>query len=140
MRLCSACTRSPRRAQDNERLEEELAKLEKKRSDLAGARYEASIAELNKGIADMKAALSVARRERDELSSMAGVAGKVQLLQRDADEKREAAQAVYAKCTPRLQELFGDEARGSGRMSARHALHAADAAAPRARSCRTRTG
>ena len=111
------------RAQDNERLEAELAKLEKKRSDLAGARYEASIAELNKGISDTKAALSVARRERDELSSMAGVAGKVQLLQRDADEKREAAQAVYAKCTPRLQELFGDEARRSGRMARAHAMH-----------------
>jgi hypothetical protein len=63
----------------------------------------------------MKAALSVARRERDELSSMAGVAGKVQLLQRDADEKRDTARQLYTKCQPRLQELFGEEVRGAAR-------------------------
>ncbi len=97
------------RPQNQEQLTEETAKLEKKRADVAASKYEANLAEMNRGIAELKSALTALRRERDDLSSMAGIAGKVQLLQRDADEKRDAAGQLYTKCMPRMQAVFGAE-------------------------------
>jgi hypothetical protein len=97
------------RPQNQEQLTEETAKLEKKRADVAASKYEANLSEMNRGIAELKSALTALRRERDDLSSMAGIAGKVQLLQRDADEKRDAAGQLYTKCMPRMQAVFGAE-------------------------------
>jgi hypothetical protein len=89
---------------------------------VAASKYEANLAEMNRGIAELKSALAALRRERDELSSMAGIAGKVQLLQRDADEKRDAAGQLYAKCMPRMQVLFGAEVgERAARAVAQHA-------------------
>ncbi len=85
--------------------------MDKKKADLAANKYDASLAELNRTIGELKSQLSVLRRERDELSSMAAVAGKVQLLNRDADEKNAAATSLFEKCQPRLKALYGAEVR-----------------------------
>jgi DNA repair protein RAD50 len=86
---------------------------------VAASKYEASLAEMNKGIAELKATLSVMRRERDALSSMAGLAGQVQLLERDAEEKRQAGSQLYAKCQPALVALFAEDVPAAEAMKAK---------------------
>lgn len=97
--------------QDEERLAAEVAKLEKRRGDTAALKFDDKIKELNATIQAQKHELIEAKRERDGLSSMAGIAGQAQLLERDAAEKNEAVKAAFAQCTPQLQELFGEQAR-----------------------------
>ena len=67
--------------------------------------------EVNKSVESLKRELAALRRERDELSTVAGVAGQMALLRRDADDKDDGAQKVYTACKSRLDELFGAEVR-----------------------------
>ena len=97
--------------QDEERLAAEIAKLEKRRADVAALKFDEKIKELNASIQAQKASLTDAKRERDGLSSMAGVAGQAQLLERDAAEKSSSVKAAYAQCLPQLQELYGEQVR-----------------------------
>ena len=100
-----------RAMQDEERLAAEVAKLEKRRADVAALKFDEKIKELNASIQAQKVSLADAKRERDGLSSMAGVAGQAQLLERDAAEKSSSVKAVYAQCLPQLQELYGEQVR-----------------------------
>ena len=97
--------------QDEERLAAEVAKLEKRRTDVAALKFDEKIKELNASIQAQKSSLADAKRERDGLSSMAGVAGQAQLLERDAAEKSSSMKATYAQCLPQLQELYGEQVR-----------------------------
>lgn len=97
--------------QDEERLAAEISKVEKKRAAFAEQHWDEKIKEVNTSIQAQKAELTKAKRERDALSSMAGVAGQTQLLERDAAQKSESVKTEYAKCLPQLQKLFGDQAR-----------------------------
>ena len=97
--------------QDEERLAAEVAKLEKRRTDVAALKFDEKIKELNASIQAQKSSLADAKRERDGLSSMAGVAGQAQLLERDAAEKSSSVKATYAQCLPQLQELYGEQVR-----------------------------
>lgn len=106
--------------QDEERLAAEIGRAETKRATLAGHHYDEQIKEFNVSIQAQKAELAKAKRERDGLSSMAGVAGQTQLLERDATQKSESVKTEYAKCLPQLQKLFGDQARPRACL---HALH-----------------
>ena len=97
--------------QDEERFSAETAKLAKRRGDVAALKLDDKIKELSASIQAQKVELAEAKRERDGLSSMAGVAGQAQLLERDAAEKNATVKATYAQCTPQLQQLFGDQVR-----------------------------
>lgn len=102
---------SEREKEDQEaRVADAASKLEKKRADPSSAAAEKELADVGKTLMRLKASLSSLRRERDELSSMAGISGQMQLLNRDAQDKEDAAAAVYAKLGARLQQLFGDAA------------------------------
>ena len=88
-----------------------MNKLEKRRADVAALKFDEKIKELNAAIQAQKAELVIAKRERDDLSSMAGIAGQATLLERDAKEKSDSSKTLYEQCTPQLQALFGDQAR-----------------------------
>lgn len=85
------------------------SRLDDKRAQSTAAAYDTALQASTAKINTMKQELTRLRRERDMLSSSAGLAGQVQLLQRDADEKRDAASRLYDKCKPRLQLLCGGE-------------------------------
>lgn len=73
------------------------ARLERRKADPQDARLEAELGEAGKAIDRDKRTLGTLRRQLNELSTMAGVAGQVQLLLRDAQDKEDAATASYTR-------------------------------------------
>ena len=97
--------------EETARLKELEAALEKRRADGAASTLPGDLAEVNKEIDSLKRLLSTMRRERDDLSAMASTAGQVALLQRDGQDKEEAAEKLFGACRQRVLDLFGEEAR-----------------------------
>ena len=99
--------------QENARLKNLEAQLEKKKAEVAAATAGDEQGEIVPAVESAKQELASLRRERDELSNVAGVAGQLSMLRRDADDKQEAASKSFEACGPRIAALFGAEVRGA---------------------------
>ena len=95
--------------EETARLKEVESQLEKKKAETAAASAGDELGDLVRAMDQVKHELATLRRERDELSTMAGVAGQLSLTRRDADEKEENAGKTFEACKPRLAALFGEE-------------------------------
>lgn len=99
------------------------ALLEKKRAEAVASPVVDELAENGKSLESVKRELAALRRQRDELSTVAGVSGQVTLLRRDAADKEDAAAKAFATITPLLADLFGAEARALFCSPSRALMH-----------------
>lgn len=103
----------------------------KKRADGSAAASSDELVEYGKSMDSAKRELAALRRQRDELSTVAGVSGQVALLRRDASDKDDLARRAFDVCKPRLAAHFGSEVRSWRLRTAELCIWLADVCSPR---------